>query len=132
MFLSYFKPFIMKILIKIFSLLLSVGLFLFMAILGMIPIKAEGYNPVKPDIDTRYTYYYSEEKFDNIKTGETQKDVLRKLDEPFSRDTIGNYVHWRYTSDGGCSWNDFAWLGRIVVFDKDGVVVKKIKTVYYD
>ena len=63
----------MKILIKIFSLLLSVGLFLFMAVLGMISIKAEGYNPVKPDIDTRYTYYYSEEKFDNIKTGETKK-----------------------------------------------------------
>ncbi len=53
--------------------------------------------------------------------------VLNSLGEPFSKIAVNNEDKyneiWLYTSDGACTWEDFAWKRKQVHF-KDKLVVE--------
>ena len=91
----------------------------------------ESYCYVFPSIDTRYAPGFSERKFAEIKAGMSMDEVITLLGEPYHRGGGRNSVRWSYTQDGRCSWADWAWLGREIVF-KDGRVVERISRIYYD
>jgi hypothetical protein len=96
----------------------------------------EGIFPFNPDIDTKYTPGYSEAKFKQIIAGMTKNDVLSILGEPFSKSKVdwdwANVDNiWLFTSDGACSWSDFAWKRKQVHF-KDDIVIETITGWSYD
>ena len=91
----------------------------------------ESYCYIYPSIDTRYAHGFSEQKFAQVRTGMSMEDVVSLLGEPYHNSPGRNYVRWSYTQDGKCSWADWAWLGREVIF-QDGRVVERISRVYYD
>lgn len=91
----------------------------------------ESYNYVYPSIDTRYAPGFSERKFAQVRAGMSMDEVITLLGEPCHRGPGRNSVRWSYTQDGKCSWADWAWLGREIVF-AGGRVVERISRVYYD
>jgi len=91
----------------------------------------ESYCYVYPSIDTRYASGFSEHKFAQVHAGMSMGEVITLLGEPYHKGFGRNYVQWSYTQDGKCSWADWAWLGREIVF-KDGRVVERISRIYYD
>jgi outer membrane protein assembly factor BamE (lipoprotein component of BamABCDE complex) len=84
-----------------------------------------------PSIDTRYTEGFTESKFAAIRVGMTQEEVVKLLGEPFDGASARASSRWAYTQDGKCTWKDWAWLGREIVFAK-GRVVEIVARVYYD
>ncbi len=91
----------------------------------------ESYNYVYPSIDTRYAPGFSERTFAQVRAGMSVDDVVTLLGEPYHRGVGRNSVRWSYTQDGKCSWADWAWLGREIVFE-EGRVVERISRIYYD
>lgn len=107
-------------------------------ILGIISIfgwmlTSEGYNPIDPSIDTRYSTEYDEEKFNSIQIGIDSTKVTQLIGKPmYIQEMSENRKLWYFTSDGKCNWKDFAWLGREIEFDKNGKVLKIKKLIHYD
>lgn len=102
--------------------------------------SCESYLSIYPSIDTVYAPGYTEAAFDALKSGMTAEEVRAALGEPLwkvSAETChhlaeGGAVGWCYTSDGSCSFADFAWLGRYVYFDQEGRVTTTVKVVHPD
>lgn len=99
----------------------------------------ENYNYLWPSIDTKYAPDYSERAFRRVEMGMTQEEVVGLLGHPLwtkgwrsshPGQTSAGEV-WVYSSDGGASWGDWAWLSREVIF-RDGRVVDRVSWTYYD
>lgn len=91
----------------------------------------ENYCFFYPSIDTRYAANFSEQRFAEVRVGMTQEEVITLLGEPFGGLAANSSTRWAYTQDGKCTWKDWAWLGREIVFVR-GRVTEKIARVYYD
>ena len=112
-----------------------VGFFFYL----LFPAGSEWKFIFKPDIDTRFAPGYSEEAFESIKKGMSEREVVTILQEPLYKYEYGsNYsfpgqpeIVWWYTADGACSWWDFAWRTRGVGL-RDGIVVGKVAYWSYD
>lgn len=111
--------------------LLGVGSVLLAGVLSFAPPGLERYCPLYPSIDTRYADGFSESQFARIQVGMSEVEVARLLGAPLERTTGRQATRWQYTQDGKCSWADWAWLGREVVF-VDGRVAEKVARIYYD
>ena len=117
---------------KIVFTILTIPLFGSLFFLGR-SILSEGLNPIKPDIDTKFTSEFKNEKFDLLEIRMDSLDVTKLIGEPFSiQELTDNNTLWYFTGDGKCNWYDFAWLGREIKFDENGKVIQIIKSVHYD
>ncbi|EDM44817.1 hypothetical protein SCB49_14635 [unidentified eubacterium SCB49] len=117
---------------KILTTILLIPLFGYTIFFGWFQ-HMESFNIIEPTIDTVFTENYSEEKFDRIKIGMDSIAVVKILGKPFSIQQLEEQkTLWYYTGDGKCDWHDFAWLGREIEFDKNGIVLEKIKLIHYD
>lgn len=91
----------------------------------------EGYNPVKPAIDTQFGPGYSEENFNKITVGTDTSEVIKLIGHPIG--VIGSSTRlWYYSTDGNCKWMNFAWLARGLVIDHNGKVKVIQKSIRYD
>jgi len=104
--------------------------------LGLVP--PEGKFLLYPDIDTEFAPGYTDESYVSIKIGMTESNVVKFLGTPMSTQERSSWpfpgdadIIWWYSSDGACSWGDFAWRAPIVGF-KNGVVVSKWTVWCYD
>ena len=87
--------------------------------------------PFYPSIDTEYAPGYTDRGFFRIRPGMTEAQVRSLIGEPFYTNEVWSYnppgedeydgVYWHYSDDGKCTFGDFAWLQRNVVFT-NGVV----------
>lgn len=118
---------------KIISAILSLIILFYVWFFGFILIGADSYNPIKPDIDTKFSDRYDEDKFNSIEAGMDTTELLKILGEPIDVGMVGTPKGsiWYYSSDGGCEWYGFAWLGREVIVNK-GKVVETVKSVHFD
>ena len=91
----------------------------------------ESYCYVYPSIDTRYAPGFSERKFAEVRAGMSMDEVVALLGQPYHKGEGRNSIRWSYTQDGKCSWADWAWFGREIVF-KHGRVVERVSCIYYD
>ncbi len=114
---------------KILSLIGTGACCLCLFVLGSFMLD-EGYNPIVPDVDTKYSAQYDEVKFNSITVGMDTTEVLKILGEPMAK--RGNSTRmWHYTADGNCKWADFAWLDRNLVIDNSGKVKIINKSIGY-
>lgn len=81
----------------------------------------EGYNPVIPDVDTKYAPDYEEIKFNSVTIGMDTADVIKLIGVPFGKRGSSTQM-WHYSADGKCTWADFAWLDCNLVIDGKGKV----------
>ena len=120
----------MKILLKLFSgiFLSLVGLYAFY--LGISPL-IEGRNLINPYIDTQFAENYTPGKFDLIKLGMTEAEVVKIIGEPISvRGNLRKDGTFEYTKDGKLMVSDrkrfflrdFAWYLCFVRFENGKVV----------
>jgi hypothetical protein len=95
---------------------------------------SEGYNPIKPDIDTRFGPNYSEDNFNKITVGMDTTEVLKLIGPPLEK--LPTYAPfkpmWAYSGDGKCKWQNFGWLARGIVVGPNGKVKEIKKSVRYD
>jgi outer membrane protein assembly factor BamE (lipoprotein component of BamABCDE complex) len=73
---------------------------------------------------TTFSPGYSAAAFDRVRIGATQSEVIALLGEPLVKHASGNphdQEVWRYTT---APFKENYWF-RIIVFDKNGVVIKK-------
>jgi outer membrane protein assembly factor BamE (lipoprotein component of BamABCDE complex) len=107
---------ISKILGMLGTALCCVALFIF----GGFSLS-EGYNPAKPEIDTRMSDQFEESRFKEIKVGMDTAQVVALIGKPLGKE--GRTIQrWFWTLDGKCKWGDFAWMARAVVIDQNGKV----------
>lgn len=119
----------MKIFYKILA---SVLLFLSVIITFSLGagLTVEGINLFSPFIDTQFARYYSQEKFELIKRGQSIKEVESLLGLPLKKrsDSVNRKTEYIYTTDGKLYSNkkngDFAWYRSAVYFDQAGKVIK--------
>lgn len=117
---------------KIFATLLLSPLFGYTLLFGWFQ-HSEGFNIIEPTIDTVFTADFSEDKFDQIEIGMDSTKVVKIIGKPLDIQQLKEQkTLWYFTGDGKCEWHDFAWLGREIKFDKNGLVSEKIKLVHYD
>lgn len=91
----------------------------------------EGYNPIKPDVDTQFGADYSEANFNKITVGTDTTEVIKLIGRPIG--VIGSSSRlWYYSTDGACKWKNFAWLARALVIDHNGKVKVVQKSIRYD
>jgi len=91
----------------------------------------EGYNPIKPDIDTQFSPGYSEANFSKIAVGTDTAEVIKLIGRPMG--VIGSSSRlWYYSTDGACKWKNFAWMARALVIDANGKVKVIQKSIRYD
>ena len=115
---------------KILSLVAIAFFCIILFLTGGFPLS-EGYNPVKPTIDTKFSGNYTEENFNKITIGMDTAEVLKLVGEPIGK--LGRHTRmWYFTSDGKCKWMNFAWLARDIVVGPDGKVRDIHKSVRYD
>ena len=120
------------------SALLIFGVCVGLLFLLMFPAPPEGKLIFKPDIDTCFADGYSDAAFASVTIGMAASDVLALLGEPMSTQERSSWPYpgdaetlWWYSSDGACSWGDFAWRAPIVGI-RDDVVVSKWTVWCYD
>lgn len=106
--------------------ILMAGLFvLTMPLVSFSYVPPEGIFLFNSEIDTKFADNFSKSKFNKIHSGQTKDAVLRSLDEPISKITVENKNEyneiWLYSSDGACTWHDFAWKRKQIHF-KDNFV----------
>jgi outer membrane protein assembly factor BamE (lipoprotein component of BamABCDE complex) len=115
-------------LVKILSLIATGICCLCLFVLGSFMLD-EGYNPVVPGIDTNFAEGYDEAKFNSIKEGMDTTEVIQLIGRP---KFVQSGQAWHYTSDGKCTWADFAWLKRRVMIGRDGKVKGTHASVSYE
>ena len=115
---------------KILSIV-AIGFFcIILFFTGAFPLS-EGYNPIKPEIDTKFSPGYTEENFNKITVGMDTTEVVKLVGEPIGK--LGRHTRmWYFTSDGKCKWMNFAWLARDIVVGANGKVRDIHKSVRYD
>lgn len=117
---------------KPLTILISVFVLVGVVVVLFAFVPCENYNYICPSIDTKYASRFSESAFSLVATGMQSSAVTQMLGLPLHvvqhRDGTET---WRYTSDGKCSWGDFAWLARDITF-RDGGVIFVERRVYYD
>jgi hypothetical protein len=122
----------MTAILKIFSLLVIVFCCFILFVFGTF-ILGEGYNPIKPGIDTKYAEKYDEAKFNNIQIGSDTLEIIGLLGQPLNKQELSDSTMlWYYTTDGKCKWMDFAWIGRELIINKFGKVKSINKPIHYD
>lgn len=122
----------MRDILKVASLLATAAVCFIMTMFGFIWLS-EGYNFLKPDIDTVYAPNFTQAKFDSIKPGLDSVQVISLLGQPLERQQLDNsQCLWYYTNDGKCTFGDYAWLGREVYINANGKVVQTVKNIHYD
>jgi outer membrane protein assembly factor BamE (lipoprotein component of BamABCDE complex) len=120
----------MSSVMKIISLLAIAFFCIILFFTGAFPLS-EGYNPVKPGIDTKFSANYNEDNFNKITVGMDTAEVVKLVGEPIGK--LGRSTRmWYYTSDGNCKWMNFAWLARDIVVSANGKVRDIHKSVRYD
>ena len=102
---------------------------------------SEGYCMVWPSIGTRYATAYSDRSFSRVEPGMTREQAVAILGSPLStgsRPAPSGMTQWQrgdetwqYAQDSSARGGDWAWLSREVVF-RDGIVVQKVRWIYYD
>jgi len=121
----------MKLSLKILSAFLISLICFVMAFIGRETL-GEGYNPLVPDIDTRFTEQFNKAKFNSIKIGTDTNEVIRLIGRPFFIQHLSDTSNlWYYSDDGKCKWMDFAWLGMELEV-KNERVISVNKPIHYD
>jgi hypothetical protein len=100
----------------------------------------ESYCVLWPSIDTVYAPGFTNAAFERVKVGMSKEEVRNLIGRPLDTHPYssrhpayherGDEV-WNYTRDGACTWSDWAWLSREVIF-RNGRVVQKVYWTYYD
>lgn len=108
----------------------------------------EGHYDKDPYIDTIFAKDFTLEKFELVKEGMSQKQVLELLGEPLTHDAFGfrnqenaNLILppddpqtencWRYSSDGKLAQSgDTSWYSFIICFKSDAVSEKQVNEFY--
>ncbi len=122
----------MKIIQKSFAVILLLSTCVVMFYAGRIPLM-EGYNPIFPNIDTRFADNYDEVLFRQINVGDDTCIVISKIGYPIEiYKNDDQRFQWNYSTDGKCKEHDFAWLLRAIVIDENGKVIKKYSSIIYD
>ena len=92
----------------------------------------ESYCFFSPWIDTQCAEGFSDEQFQKITNGMNRAEVDSLMcTAPGIGTNRNGTVTYGYTSDGKCSFGDFAWFGRSLIFSND-VVVSITSCMYYD
>lgn len=93
-----------------------------------------------PSIDTRYADGYRHRAFSSIDVGMSKAQVISILGAPLfefiehaeeGQNCTEDQVRYVYSTDGKCTWADFAWLQRNVVFT-NGIVCRIEKSIIFD
>ncbi len=118
---------------KILSLI-AIGFFCIVVFfIGGFPLS-EGYNPVKPNADTKFSGAYNEDNFNKITIGMDSTEVLNLIGEPIGK--LPRYASfkplWFYSVNKESESGDFAWLKRAIVFGRNGKVREVQKSVRYE
>lgn len=112
----------------------AIGVFcVLIFLIGGFPLS-EGYNPVKPGADTKFSSNYSEENFNKITVGMDSTEVYKIIGEPLGK--LPRYASfkplWYFSVNKESESGDFAWLKRAIVFGRDGKVREVQKSVRYE
>ena len=122
----------MTTMIKILAVL-SVGFIICVLFMFGIVQTIEGYNSADPGIDTHYAEKFDEAKYKSIVAGMDTAQVIALIGAPLSiQDFDDGSALWYYTSDGKAWPEDYAWLGREIMFDSKGKVEYLNMGVHYD
>ena len=89
----------------------------------------EDYFYFSPYADTYVSKDFTEEKFNKIRVGYSEDEVLQIIGEPLS---VTQNNLWHYTADGKCKKDDFAWMEYGIQFDNNGKVLKVLKYIAKD
>jgi acyl carrier protein len=114
--------------LKITSVLTTGWTFLIAFGCGMMVIT---YNPFVPDINTRFSEKYNEEKFTAITVGMDSIDIINLIGEPISKYKINDSLtEWSYSaqSHNAGIHDDTAWLIRELQINRFGKVIKIYKS----
>ncbi|WP_163341216.1 hypothetical protein [Desulfopila sp. IMCC35008] len=104
------------------------------ALIGYALLGFETYCWWNPTIDTQFSPGYDESKFSSIEPGMSEEYIIELLGEPFTKNVLEDEgaEDWYFSNDGKSEWGDWAWLVRVVRFDKNSKVIKTIESVRYD
>lgn len=138
--------------------MIIVGVMLFVLFVGLVKfvsywqLNGEMHYDKDPYIDTQFTNSFTFEKFDTIKKGMTENDVIEVIGQPFERNIYGSatyeVVHdrnsvkipspdfmqdcWSYSRDGKLGdKGDTSWYSYVVCF-KQGQVVSTVINEFFD
>lgn len=117
---------------KVLTTLASVIAFISILFVLFCFVPRENYNYIYPSIDTTFAPGFSERAFSQITNGMSASVVTQLLGKPLSEGPAKDGTElWSYSTDGKCSWGDFAWLSRMIWF-RDGRVILVERRVYYN
>ena len=118
---------------KIFTLIGIAFFCIIMFFIGGFPLS-EGYNPIKPGADTRFSANYNEANFNKVKVGMDTNEVAKLVGEPLGKlPRHASYKPmWCYSANKESKSRDFAWLKRGILFGRDGKVREVQKSVLYE
>lgn len=118
---------------KIFSIIAIAFFCVVTFFIGGFPL-IEGYNPVKPDADTKFTSTYTEDNFNKITVGMDTTEVIKLMGEPMGK--LPKHASfkplWYFSLNKESKALDFAWLKRAIVIGRDGKVREVQKSVKYE
>jgi hypothetical protein len=100
-----------------------------------IVILSDGYHPIDPEIDTKFSETFNKEYFWNIKEGDDIDEVIKVLGEPLGHMDITSHEDppsYVFSSDGKCEKWGFAWIGYYVSVDQKGKVISRYTEIHYD
>ena len=110
----------------------SIPLFLFIAWFVLVFPGLEFFCPFYPSIDTEYAPGYTDRGFARIQPGMAETEVIALVGNPLYANRVEDVGEfWHYSTDGKCTFGDFAWLLRAVVFT-NGIVKCLNTTTCYD
>ncbi|HWY10202.1 MAG TPA: hypothetical protein VN026_02700 [Bacteroidia bacterium] len=118
---------------KVLSILAIAFFCIIMFFIGGFPLS-EGYNPVKPAADTKFSPNYSEENFNKVTVGMDTTELVKLIGEPLGK--LPNHASfkpmWFYSVNKENPSGDFAWLKRGILIGRNGKVREVQKSVLYE
>ena len=118
---------------KILSIIAIAFFCIIMFFIGGFPLS-EGYNPIKPAADTKFSTNYSEENFNKITVGMDTTELMKLVGEPLGK--LPNHASfkpmWCYSVNKESKSGDFAWLKRGILIGRNGKVREIQKSVLYE
>ncbi|MDR1287683.1 MAG: hypothetical protein LBK08_08765 [Treponema sp.] len=85
-----------------------------------------------PLIDTEYSDTFNVYNIDKIEKGMTEEHIRAVIGEPlYTNIDKEGIMHFTYTNDGKCNFDDYAWFDLQLEF-KDNILVKKISRWNHD
>ena len=92
----------------------------------------ENYCFFYPEIDTRFSSYFSKSDLLKVSAGMNLEEVKNLLGEPLGKKSYPDgKVEWSYSGDGKAWFGDWAWYDYDVNFMND-VVISVSKEIRYD